>query len=94
MSQYARGANFERKVKELWEDRGYFVVRSAGSKGPVDLVAIAYEYRPILIQCKLTGMITAAEKKRLRELGEDYNCDTVIAYRKDGVYTEERICLS
>ena len=38
---YRRGADFERKVRDrLYADGAKLVVRSAGSKGPVDLVAL------------------------------------------------------
>ena len=52
MTQYRRGANYERKIKKEYEEDGYLVLRSAGSKGPFDLVAIK-EDSTILIQCKL-----------------------------------------
>ncbi len=39
-TNYARGAKFERQTKVLLEQHGWFVIRSAGSKGLVDLVAI------------------------------------------------------
>lgn len=37
---YTSGARAERAVKQAFEARGALVVRSAGSKGKVDLVAI------------------------------------------------------
>src|SRR5436309_12747800 len=52
-----RGADFERRVKRRLERDGWFVVRSAGSRGPLDLVALrrdghgGCEVR--LIQCKV-----------------------------------------
>jgi Holliday junction resolvase len=40
MSHYAAGAAFERKVRDrLLADGADLVIRSAGSKGPVDLVS-------------------------------------------------------
>ena len=30
---YRKGANFERKVKKIFEEKGYTVIRSAGSHG-------------------------------------------------------------
>lgn len=52
---YISGKNFEYKVRDYFVNKGYFVVRSAGSKGIADLVAFnsrnAAEY-PLLIQCK------------------------------------------
>jgi len=35
---YKKGANFERKVKEIFEKAGYEVVRSAGSYSEADLM--------------------------------------------------------
>ena len=40
MNQYARGANFERRVCRWYEDVGYDTIRSAGSHGVVDVLAV------------------------------------------------------
>lgn len=40
MTRYDQGANFERDVKKELEKLGLFAVRSAGSRGPIDVVAI------------------------------------------------------
>jgi len=37
---YKKGRRFEYKTKELFERLGFFVLRSAGSKSPVDLIAV------------------------------------------------------
>lgn len=36
MSNYAKGANFEREVRKLFESAGYSVIRGSGSKGLFD----------------------------------------------------------
>ena len=57
MSAARRGADFERRVRRHLERDGWFVIRSAGSRGPLDLVALrrdghaGCEVR--LIQCKV-----------------------------------------
>ena len=51
MANYASGANFERDVRKYYEAKDYYVIRSAGSKGAVDLIAFN-EYGTILVQCK------------------------------------------
>jgi len=38
---YATGYRIERRAVKMLEDLGYIVVRSAGSHGPFDLVAIS-----------------------------------------------------
>jgi len=62
-TQYQRGRRFEWKVKQDLEGRGYYVIRSAGSKSKVDLVGIKHEV-VLCVQCKLTGAIA---KRELRE---------------------------
>jgi len=63
-SRYIRGRRFEHRVKRLLEERGYIVVRSAGSKGPFDLVALRFG-EILLIQCKLDGNLPKAEKRQM-----------------------------
>lgn len=60
MTNYTRGAAYEYEVKRELEQQGCFVVRSAGSHGPVDLVALTPDGKVVLIQCK-TRKPTAAE---------------------------------
>lgn len=59
---YRRGAGFENRVKDDMEDAGYYVVRSAGSQGVADLVALDMllpAARPVMVQCKLdTGTMS------------------------------------
>ena len=50
----------EYRVKELLEDDGYFVVRSAGSGGVADLVALK-PGQVLLVQCKSEAYLAPAE---------------------------------
>jgi Holliday junction resolvase len=79
MSLYARGANFERKVKKELETDGWFVVRSAGSKGVADLVAVNQKGVPMFVQCKLSGIITKQEVATLEEFAHKYHARAFIA---------------
>ena len=63
-SPLRRGAVFERAVKERLETAGAFVVRSAGSRSPVDLVAIFDESAPP----GLTGTLAIQVKMQCRAL--------------------------
>ena len=38
-TNYQRGYAFENKIVRFFRDLGFFVIRSAGSKGPVDVIA-------------------------------------------------------
>ena len=62
MNRYAKGRRFEYRVKEWLEERGFYVVRSAGSKGIADLVALK-DNQTFLVQCK-------AYKPSVREINE------------------------
>lgn len=103
MTQYERGVRFERQVKKKWEDDGFWVMRSAGSKGKVDLVAIkvaecsscelngAYAEFPdvFLIQCKLGGVISSKDKDDLLLLAMDLGAKAVVAFKPGrGQYDE------
>ena len=64
---YQAGVRFERARKKVWEQDGNVVLRTAGSHGPFDLVAIG-EDRVRLIQCKRVQ--TKAQAMRLIRLFE------------------------
>ena len=67
MSGYRRGRDLEYRARDRLIDRGYTVVRSAGSKGPVDLVAISQE-QILLIQVKAAGQCWPADIEKLRAI--------------------------
>jgi len=64
MNQYRRGARVERLLRKKLESEGYYVVRSAGSKGAVDLVAWNIN-RIIVIQVAKIGVKTKKDFDRL-----------------------------
>lgn len=73
MSNYSRGAKFERRVQDYFEKAGYFVIRSAGSHSLIDLVALkGGEVQ--LVQCKTDGVISVAERQQLQELARETRC--------------------
>ncbi len=72
---YRRGRAFEVRVRHAIESRGWTVVRAAGSKGAIDLVAWTTEPNRLhmgthlaLIQCKVDGRTDPAERARLIKL--------------------------
>lgn len=48
---YISGRKFEYDVRDFFEERGYTVIRSAGSHTPIDLVVFD-RFGVLLIQCK------------------------------------------
>ena len=89
---YNRGRAFEYRVKKYFEDKGYLVVRSAGSKSPFDLVAIpTKEYEEdngfsnvLLIQCKYGAKISKKERDKITNIDDNLSVgvSTVIAWAK------------
>jgi len=65
-ANYRRGADLERAAKHYLEDNGYYVIKSAGSKGIADLVAIK-PGETLYVQCKLDGYLTPAERVSFRQ---------------------------
>ncbi len=54
MTAYRRGARLEYLARDRLRQQGYVVVRSAGSHGPFDLIAVNAQ-RVLLIQVKQKG---------------------------------------
>lgn len=67
MTRYATGRRFEYKVRKDLEQRGYYVERSAASKGAVDLFALGQQ-EILLVQCKQDGTLPAQEWNLLLSL--------------------------
>lgn len=64
MTNYNAGRRFEYRVRDHLTAEGYDVIRSAGSKTKVDLVA----FKPgqvLLVQCKHNGRISPPERREL-----------------------------
>jgi Holliday junction resolvase len=82
MNNYAKGYRFERRCAKTLEAMGFFVIRSAGSHGLFDLVAL----KPgivWLVQCKVNREdLSKAEREALKRLAESLEARAVLAYRR------------
>lgn len=85
-THYRRGADFERKVRDDLYARGaVLVIRSAGSRSPIDLAAFwpemarAFASRVVLVQVKITGRLSAADRAHFAELARVAGAAPVIA---------------
>ena len=54
LTNYQRGSNFERQIKDKLTKKGFYCMRSAGSHSVVDVCAIS-EDKVFLIQCKTSS---------------------------------------
>ena len=67
MSRYSDGADLERAAKKSLETDGYYVIKSGGSKGIVDLAA----FKPgetLFVQCKRDGYLAPDERIKFMQL--------------------------
>lgn len=86
MTRYSRGADFERRVKSDLQKHGWLVVRSAGSHGEVDLMAMGPELTDrALIQCKRDGRMSLEDRRGLESLGDAFSALPILAYLDDGI---------
>jgi Holliday junction resolvase len=83
-TDYRRGGDLERAAKKILEDNGYYAVKSAGSKGKVDVLALKAG-EVLMVQCKTGGYLSPAERGGLRELARRNGATALAAYwHKDG----------
>lgn len=83
-----QGANFELRVMHDLEPHGFDCLRSSGSRGKVDVVAVG-ENRTrgllLFIQCKITNpLISPAEREGLIDLARRAGALPIVAHRVDG----------
>lgn len=84
MTQYNDGRRFEYRVRDALREDGYEVLRSAGSKTKIDLVAMK-PGQIIFVQCKVNGLCSPAERSKLRDLAGMVGALPIVAYsHKEG----------
>ena len=76
-----RGDYFERQTRADLEAHGWLVLRSGGSLGVADLIAVSRRGKPLLVSCKLGGRISQAERTDLATAAERYGCHAIVASR-------------
>lgn len=91
MSEYRRGADFERKVVNDYKARNWYASRTPGSKSPIDIIAFRLGEVHI-IQCKLTGLMTKAAKEQLRLMAQENGFRAFLCWNNNGkIETEELV---
>jgi Holliday junction resolvase len=76
-----RGDYLERQTKAALIALDWVVVRSAGSLGAADLIALRWDKKPLLISCKITGTVPPAERMAIREAAAMAGARPVLATR-------------
>jgi predicted transcriptional regulator len=78
-TRYETGRRFEQRCRDALRKAGFFVIRSAGSKTPIDLVAIAAG-ETYLVQCKKApGLFTAKAMLELMTLRQCLHTPIILA---------------
>lgn len=91
-TNYRRGADFERKVRDWYYERGAsLVVRAAGSHTPVDLVVLYADGEVDLVQCKRDGKLSKAEADKAYAYDAIVWHKLVMAYLEDGKVRTRRV---
>jgi len=89
-TKYQKGTQFEYLIKTKLEQKGYLIIRSAGSKGVFDLIAfspknwderrlIYSEYHILAIQCKTIGRINKKQVEVLVKTAKTYGLIPMLA---------------
>jgi Holliday junction resolvase len=78
----AAGDYFERRTKDALEADGFYVIRTAGSHGIADLVALRAGEPALMISCKRGGAIGRAELFRLVDTARKAGALAVLARQR------------
>lgn len=78
----AAGDYFERRTRDALVADGWTVIRSAGSLGIADLVALRADSDPLLISCKRGGALPRAELFRLVDTARRAGAVAVLARQR------------
>ncbi len=90
--KYAKGAGFELEVRNVLLEDGWVAVRSAGSHGIIDVLAIKQNEK-WFVQCRTRGNLSGSERTELVALAKKHYAIPILAYkrRKDTVFEEVKL---
>lgn len=81
MSSYAKGRRLEYRVRDLFQEKGYVVIRAAQSK-PIDLICLK-KGKTILVECKTEkSKLTRERKLELLRLAEASGASLILAFKR------------
>ena len=81
---YRNGAQLERDAQKHLEANGYLCIRSAGSKGFIDVMAVK-PGQLLMVQAKANGVCPPKERAALLELSSKFDALPLVAWRDRGV---------
>lgn len=99
MTNYEKGRRFEYRVRDVFKEHGFVVIRAAQSK-PIDLVCLK-DGKSILVECKINrSSLGKNGRKELLNLAKTSRAIPILAYREKrkvkllNVETNNPFCLS
>ena len=90
--QYRKGARFEIVVLNILLEDDWLAIRSAGSHGIVDILAIKQDTK-WCIQCRTNGNLSNNERVELVALAKKHNAIPILAYKRKGATIFEEVKL-
>ena len=85
MTNYERGARFERDVLKDFEAHGWTAIRAAGSHTPADVYAFREGSPNVFVQCKTDGRLAPLEWNLVWRYCEKVGAIPVLARRDRGI---------
>ncbi|MEM3943328.1 MAG: hypothetical protein QXJ59_04505 [Thermofilaceae archaeon] len=83
MSSYRKGRRFEYEVRDFLKEKGWLVLRCAGSK-PFDLVALKKGLPPLLIECKADAKLRLDQIRRQEKLASRVGAAYLVIKKEKG----------
>lgn len=83
-TRYEQGRAFEYRVRNALRGAGYTCIRSAGSKGSIDIIA-GRDGFVMAIQCKRDGKLPGSERRDLLRDSKHFGAMPVLAVNSKGV---------
>ena len=80
MTNYSRGADFERRIASDLADNGFTTIRASGSHGIADIVALKRGLI-LMVQCKINGRISPADRHDLADIAHKAGGIALVAHR-------------
>ena len=90
MTNYSKGADFERKCLKALHELGWGACRSAGSHGLVDVVAW-FGHTVLMVQCKINGRLDPGEWNELFNEAKETGAVPILAMRASGKIVWRRL---
>jgi len=90
MSQYRRGYEFERRVRKMYEAKGWNVYRSAGSHSPFDLILMKQE-EIVGVQCQLSAYFPPAKRQQFENEVRENRIQGIYVWNEKGKIYEKRV---